>query len=89
MIDWLVGPQVKVNGYRIELGEIEAALCSAGADWLDQAVVLVRKNQIVAYLKAKGMHGPVTPEDVLKLKERVSRTLTSYMLPKYVYSTIF
>ena len=74
---------MKVNGYRIELGEIEAAFTSARAEWLEQAIAVVRHNQLVIYLKPTKYHGKVvSAEDLALLKERVSRTLTTYMLPK-------
>jgi len=73
--------QVKVNGYRIELGEIEAAIGAFPA--VEQTVVIVRKEKLVAYVKPKG--GPRASfgsEDLDALRQFIGRSLTSYMIPK-------
>jgi acyl-coenzyme A synthetase/AMP-(fatty) acid ligase/acyl carrier protein len=64
--------QVKVHGYRVELGEIEAALRSH-AD-VREAVVLVREDQLVAY---------VAPQeaDRTALREYLKERLPQYMVP--------
>ncbi|PYQ23997.1 MAG: hypothetical protein DMF81_06865, partial [Acidobacteria bacterium] len=52
-IDYLgrLDHQVKLRGYRIELGEVEAVLESHSG--VQQALALVHKNQLVAYLTGK------------------------------------
>lgn len=64
--------QVKLHGYRVELGEIEAALRSH-AD-VREAVVLVREDQLVAY---------VAPQeaDRTTLREYLKERLPQYMVP--------
>ncbi|MGB7383177.1 MAG: amino acid adenylation domain-containing protein, partial [Rhodococcus sp. (in: high G+C Gram-positive bacteria)] len=67
--------QVKLRGLRIELGEIESAL--NGHDSIAQAVVLVRSEQLVAYVvPATG-----TAIDTGALQSAVGRGLPSYMIP--------
>jgi amino acid adenylation domain-containing protein len=72
--------QVKIRGFRIELGEIEWQLRASEA--VSEAVVVVREDQpadkrLVAYytLRAGAQVSAQT------LKEHVSRTLASYMVP--------
>jgi amino acid adenylation domain-containing protein len=70
--------QVKVRGFRIELGEIETAL--ALAEGVRQAVVVLREEQLVAYVV------PVAadPSEPL-LREHLRRKLPEYMVPaRYV-----
>ena len=73
--------QVKLRGYRIELGEIEAALESHAA--VQQAVVTVRKEQLVAYVvggeSALGSVRAVAGELRPYLRER----LPEYMVPQH------
>ncbi|WP_107982793.1 non-ribosomal peptide synthetase [Rhodococcus sp. OK519] len=65
--------QVKLRGLRIELGEIEAALLALPE--VSQSVVLVKSDQLVAYVVAdQGL-------DVGRVKAELSRTLASYMVP--------
>ncbi|CAM2828326.1 non-ribosomal peptide synthetase [Prescottella defluvii] len=70
--------QVKLRGFRIELGEIEAALLKS--DSVGQAVVLVKHDQLVAYLVA----APGASIDSVGVKESVGRVLPSYMVPAAV-----
>ncbi|MFE3192017.1 non-ribosomal peptide synthase/polyketide synthase [Nocardia sp. NPDC059240] len=65
--------QVKVRGLRIELGEIETVL--ADVDGVTRAVVIVREDQLVAYVVAPA------DLDVTRLKAAAGRALPSYMLP--------
>ena len=73
--------QVKLRGYRIELGEIEAALESHAA--VQQAVVTVREEQLVAYVvggeSALGSVRAVAGELRPYLRER----LPEYMVPQH------
>ncbi len=67
--------QVKLRGLRIELGEIESALLER--DNVDQAVVLVRQDQLVAYVvPAAGR----TFDDSAVNRE-LSALLPAYMVP--------
>ncbi|RVW00087.1 non-ribosomal peptide synthetase, partial [Rhodococcus spongiicola] len=66
--------QVKLRGLRIELGEIEAALLER--DEIAQTVVLVRDEQLVAYLVPT--YGPV---DEAAVRAGLSKSLASYMVP--------
>ncbi|MEV2265212.1 non-ribosomal peptide synthetase/MFS transporter [Nonomuraea africana] len=67
--------QVKLRGLRIELGEIETALREkAGAT---EAVVVVRAEQLVAYL----VGGPSEPAQV---RAAIRGFLPEYMLPSHV-----
>ncbi|MEC3919457.1 non-ribosomal peptide synthase/polyketide synthase [Nocardia sp. CDC160] len=65
--------QVKVRGLRIELGEIETVL--AGVDGVSRAVVIVRDEQLVAYVVAPADF------DTTKLKAAAARALPGYMVP--------
>ncbi|MDO2381775.1 AMP-binding protein, partial [Rhodococcus electrodiphilus] len=67
--------QVKLRGLRIELGEIEAALLEVPA--VAQAVVLVRAEQLVAYVVTTA--GAVFDED--EARSAVGQVLPSYMVP--------
>ena len=68
-----VDHQVKVHGYRVELGEIESALREQVTD----AVVLLREEQLVAY---------VTGGDRSALREYLKERLPPYMVPSaYVF----
>ncbi|WP_430333762.1 non-ribosomal peptide synthase/polyketide synthase [Rhodococcus sp. ACT016] len=65
--------QVKLRGLRIELGEIETALLALPR--ITQSVVLVKNDQLVAYVVAGGSL------DVDSVKAELSRSLASYMVP--------
>ncbi|WP_412543787.1 amino acid adenylation domain-containing protein [Longispora sp. K20-0274] len=67
--------QVKVRGYRIELGEIQAALAAHPA--VRDAVVVVRDEQILAYIVAAGGSVPAPSE----LRALLLKTLPEYMVP--------
>ncbi|MFC9896576.1 non-ribosomal peptide synthase/polyketide synthase [Nocardia sp. NPDC127579] len=64
--------QIKLRGLRIELGEIETVLGSA--DGVLRAVVMVRDDQLVAYVVGDGL-------DVRRLREVASGALPAYMVP--------
>ncbi|WP_408014518.1 amino acid adenylation domain-containing protein, partial [Rhodococcus spongiicola] len=66
--------QVKLRGLRIELGEIEAALLER--EEIARAVVVVRDEQLVAYLVPT--QGPV---DEAAVRAGLSKSLASYMVP--------
>ncbi|MFN9525964.1 MAG: amino acid adenylation domain-containing protein, partial [Pseudomonadaceae bacterium] len=66
--------QVKLRGLRIELGEIEAALLEHPA--LREAVVLVRDQQLVAYVVGSDY-------DEVELRARLKQRLPEFMLPSY------
>ncbi|QCQ92200.1 non-ribosomal peptide synthetase [Rhodococcus sp. SGAir0479] len=67
--------QVKLRGLRIELGEIETALLSLPG--ITQAVVLVRNEQLVAYV----VPAADASLDVEQAKAGLARSLASYMVP--------
>ncbi|WP_242676751.1 non-ribosomal peptide synthase/polyketide synthase [Rhodococcus sp. ABRD24] len=67
--------QVKLRGLRIELGEIEAALLAQ--DPIAQAVVVVKSDQLVAYVVPAGD----ARVDVDRIKRSLAATLASYMVP--------
>ncbi|WP_330184784.1 non-ribosomal peptide synthase/polyketide synthase [Nocardia sp. NBC_01503] len=68
--------QVKLRGLRIELGEIETVLTAQ--DYVHQAVVVVRDEQLVAYLvPARGS----AAVDVASSRVAAAATLPSYMVP--------
>lgn len=64
-----IDDQIKLRGFRIELGEIES--CIVEYPSITQCVVMVRDDQLVAYIV--GEEG--------KLKEHLQRKLTPYMVP--------
>ncbi|WP_309230510.1 non-ribosomal peptide synthase/polyketide synthase [Nocardia sp. SYP-A9097] len=74
--------QVKLRGLRIELGEIETVL--AAQDFVHQAVVVVRDEQLVAYLvparPAESAAQPISM-DVAQLRTAAAAALPSYMVP--------
>ncbi|WP_405486129.1 amino acid adenylation domain-containing protein [Nocardia sp. NBC_00511] len=65
--------QVKLRGLRIELGEIETVL--GDLDEVARAVVIVRDDQLVAYVVA------AAPIDDTRLKAAAVRALPAYMVP--------
>ncbi|MGA9869745.1 MAG: amino acid adenylation domain-containing protein, partial [Rhodococcus sp. (in: high G+C Gram-positive bacteria)] len=67
--------QVKLRGLRIELGEIESALVAD--DSVSQSVVLVRSEQLVAYVVPTA--GAAV--DTGALQSAVGRLLPTYMVP--------
>ncbi|SUD40757.1 amino acid adenylation domain-containing protein [Ectopseudomonas mendocina] len=67
--------QVKLRGLRIELGEIEAALLEHPA--LREAVVLVRDQQLVAYVVGGDY-------DEVELRAQLKQRLPEFMLPSHV-----
>src|SRR6185295_8718025 len=74
--------QVKVHGYRVELGEIEAALRED--ERVQDAVVLLRDEQLVAFVGAKVMRPFIDPLTVPVLRENVKMRLPQYMLPSAI-----
>ena len=76
-IDYLgrLDHQVKLRGYRIELGEVEAVLESHSG--VQQALALVHKNQLVAYLTGKKGMVPT----VQALREHARTRLPDSMVP--------
>ena len=66
---------MKLRGLRIELGEIEAALLEHPA--LREAVVLVRDQQLVAYVVGGDY-------DEVELRARLKQCLPEFMLPSHV-----
>ncbi len=79
-----IDDQVKINGFRIELGEIETALREAGG-LKDACVVRVRTSE-AAYLSAFCVVEDGVDVTGLSqtLKDRLSRTLPAYMIPRRV-----
>ncbi|MCX6493519.1 MAG: amino acid adenylation domain-containing protein, partial [Rhodococcus sp.] len=69
--------QVKLRGLRIELGEIESALLDLPE--IAQAVVLVRREQLVAYVVPT--EGPV---DLDRVRTALRGRLAEYMVPTTV-----
>ncbi|MBY4383250.1 non-ribosomal peptide synthase/polyketide synthase [Rhodococcus fascians] len=69
--------QVKLRGLRIELGEIESALLDLPE--IAQAVVIVRREQLVAYVVPT--EGPV---DVDRVRTALRGRLAEYMVPTTV-----
>jgi thioesterase domain-containing protein/aryl carrier-like protein len=68
--------QVKLRGFRIELGEIETRLAQHPA--VREAVVLVRRDQLVAYLIP--VHAERIP-GAAALRSHLRVTLPDYMIP--------
>ncbi|WP_328872036.1 amino acid adenylation domain-containing protein [Streptomyces sp. NBC_00287] len=69
-----IDDQVKIRGFRVELGEIESALATHPA--LRDAVVLVRDEQLVAYVLPME-HAPSPAE----LRAHLATSLPEYMVP--------
>ncbi|MFI1920288.1 amino acid adenylation domain-containing protein [Nocardia sp. NPDC020380] len=65
--------QVKLRGLRIELGEIEAVLSEL--DEVSRAVVIVRDDQLVAYVVA------AAPLEETRVRAVAARALPAYMVP--------
>jgi amino acid adenylation domain-containing protein len=76
MVEYLgrIDHQVKVRGHRIELGEIEAAL--GAQEGVRDAVVVVRDEQLVAYVVPRG-----TTPAVEALRKALAAKLPEYMVP--------
>lgn len=74
--------QVKVNGYRIELGEIENVL--EACVLVKQAVVIVRDNQLLAYVTLLEKSLSATDLTTREILSHASKYLTTYMVPKAV-----
>lgn len=72
--------QVKIDGFRIELAEIENVYCEHML--VEQAVVVVRQNTLVAYLKLRGAE-TLSQNTRRELHAHIGKHLTHYMLPKY------
>ncbi len=70
--------QVKLRGYRIELGEIEAIL--EAHPEAQQALALVHKNQLVAYVVPRAGQKPT----VASLQEAAHKRLPDYMVPTQI-----
>ncbi|WP_139793053.1 AMP-binding protein, partial [Prescottella equi] len=66
--------QVKLRGLRIELGEIETALLAVPG--VSQSVVLVKNDQLVAYVVAD------QDLDTTAVKAQLATSLASYMVPQ-------
>ena len=74
--------QVKVHGYRVELGEIEAALRED--ERVQDAVVLLRDEQLVAFAGSKPAGPFVDPVNVATLREQLKARLPQYMVPSVI-----
>ncbi len=74
--------QVKVHGYRVELGEIEAALRED--DRVQDAVVLLREEKLVAFVGSKVMGPFMDPLTVAALRENARMLLPQYMVPSAI-----
>ncbi len=75
-----IDDQVKIRGFRIELGEIEAQLLKL--EGIQEAVVVAREDaagqkQLCAYVVADQVL------TVSEWRERLSKSLPSYMIPAY------
>jgi aryl carrier-like protein len=68
-----------VHGYRVELGEIEAALRED--DRVQDAVVLLRDEQLVAFVGSKVMGPFIDPLTVPVIRESLKTRLPHYMVP--------
>jgi amino acid adenylation domain-containing protein/non-ribosomal peptide synthase protein (TIGR01720 family) len=77
--------QIKIRGYRIELGEIEKTLVANLQ--IEQAIVLVKNEQLIAYVICKidkNTNSYLTTPKELNLC--LNKTLPNYMLPQgYVF----
>jgi amino acid adenylation domain-containing protein/non-ribosomal peptide synthase protein (TIGR01720 family) len=75
--------QIKLRGFRIELAEIQAAL--VGCSGVGQAVVIVNEDRkegkrLVAYV----VPAPGHSLNATELRESLSSTLPSYMVPAFI-----
>ncbi|MGH1386773.1 amino acid adenylation domain-containing protein [Kordia sp.] len=80
-----IDDQVKIRGYRIELAEIEN--CLSQFDIIDEAVVVVRENdvaekELVAYIRAKHTL------DAATIQEYLAERIPEYMLPEHYVQLI-
>jgi amino acid adenylation domain-containing protein/non-ribosomal peptide synthase protein (TIGR01720 family) len=66
--------QVSIRGYRVELGEIEATLIQL--DNVREAVVMVRENNLVAYVVMEEDY------DASLLRDELLQKLPSFMIPR-------
>jgi amino acid adenylation domain-containing protein len=66
--------QIKIRGFRVEPGEVETVLC--GYPGVEQAAVVVRGQQLIAYVVADG--------DVEGLRGYAGSRLPEYMVPSTV-----
>lgn len=73
-----IDKQVKIRGYRIELDEIEAVL--VGQEGVKQCVVVVRDEQLVAYVVGLPKH----ELDLPVLRRHLQERLPEYMVPLLV-----
>ncbi|MDI9897101.1 non-ribosomal peptide synthase/polyketide synthase [Rhodococcus sp. IEGM 1381] len=73
--------QVKLRGLRIELGEIESALTDLPS--VRQAVTVVRRDQLVAYIVMDGDAEGDTV-DTEALREALGDRLATYMVPRTI-----
>ncbi|NLV81180.1 MAG: amino acid adenylation domain-containing protein, partial [Rhodococcus sp.] len=72
--------QVKVRGLRIELGEIESVLRDDAR--VGSAVVVVRRDQLVAYVT--GADGVDLTDDTERLTTVLAERLPAYMVPGHI-----
>jgi len=77
-----VDNQIKVLGHRVELGEVEAVLREEsdldGAVAVGWPVLASGAGGIEAFLQTEGI-------DIASLRERLSKRLPSYMLPRHIH----
>ncbi|CAA6802050.1 MAG: Non-ribosomal peptide synthetase [uncultured Sulfurovum sp.] len=71
-----IDEQVKLRGFRIELGEIENTLLAYSE--VKSAVVLVKDNQLIAYIIVKEHYNE------LALKQHLRTKLSAYMIPNHI-----
>ena len=72
--------QVKLRGLRVELGEIEAAINAC--DGVKSSIVTVHGNEHDRFLAA--YFTAARPVDPKEITAKLSRTLTSYMVPRVI-----
>jgi amino acid adenylation domain-containing protein len=75
--------QVKVQGYRIELGEIETALLSY-PEVEEAAVVAMKNEQQMTYLKAFVVGRRGRRLDEVELKRHCAQQVPKYMIPEVI-----
>lgn len=71
---------IKLNGYRINLNDIRNNILSI-EDVDDAVVYVINKNSINIFIEAK----VVTKNKELDIKEKLSKLLPKYMIPKRIY----